>query len=321
MQVPGHFTLTGVLAYRRIAGMKRMIPLLLAVLACAPANAQTAAPKPVAKAPAAVRYGDNAAAGRTFVHDGIRLYFEVYGTGEPLLLVHGNGGSIADMRLQIDHFMRRYRVIAMDSRDQGKSADSPDKITYEKMTDDLAALLDHLKLGPVNVVGWSDGGIEALLLGVRHPQKVKKIVSMAANLNPSEQAIYPEVLGLVKSMLDAIPAEARQTPQGRREAKVTGMMLEEPHIELKTLAAITAPTLVIAGDHDLIRDEHTVAIYQQIPNSQLAILPNATHMVPYDDPATFNAVVERFLRTAFVKKDRIGHTMTSFEKMRTPTAK
>jgi pimeloyl-ACP methyl ester carboxylesterase len=78
---------------------------------------------------------------------------------------------------------------------------------------------------------------------------------------------------------------------------------------------------VIAGDHDLIRDEHTIAIYQQIPNSQLAILPNATHMVPYDDPATFNAVVERFLRTAFVKKDRIGHTMKSFEKMRTPLAK
>jgi pimeloyl-ACP methyl ester carboxylesterase len=77
---------------------------------------------------------------------------------------------------------------------------------------------------------------------------------------------------------------------------VTGMLLEEPHIELKALAGITAPTLVIAGDHDLIRDEHTIAIYQQIPNSQLAILPNATHMVPYDDPATFNAVVERFLR-------------------------
>ena len=75
---------------------------------------------------------------------------------------------------------------------------------------------------------------------------------------------------------------------------------------------------MIAGDHDLIRDEHTVAIYQHIPNSQLAILPNATHMVPYDDPATFNAIVERFLRTPFVKKDRIGDTMKSFEKMRTP---
>ena len=67
------------------------------------------------------------------------------------------------------------------------------------------------------------------------------------------------------------------------------MMLEEPHIELKALEAITAPTLVLAGDHDLIRDEHTVDIYHHIPNSQLAIFPNATHMVPFDDPALFNA--------------------------------
>lgn len=224
------------------------------------------------------------------------------------------------MSAQIAHFRRRHQVIAMDSRDQGKSADSPDRITYEKMTDDLAALIDHLKLGQVNVLGWSDGGIEGLLLGIRHPQQVKKIVTMAANLDPSEQAIYPEVLGMVKSMVDAIPAQARQTPQGRRELKVTGMMLEEPHIEPKALAGITAPTLVIAGDHDLIRDEHTIAIYQLIPNSQLAILPNATHMVPYDDPSTFNAVVERFLQTAFVKRDRIGDTMKSLEQMRTPPA-
>ena len=297
--------------------MKRTVLLLVALVVYAPASAQTAALKPAAKPAPAVNYGDNAAAGRTFVHDGVRLYFEVYGTGQPLLMVHGNGGSIADLSAQIAHFRRRHQVIAMDSRDQGKSADSSGPITYEKMTDDLAALIDHLKLGPVSVLGWSDGGIEGLLLGIRHPQKVKKIVAMAANLNPSEQAIYPEVLGLVKSMVDAIPAQARQTPQGRRELKVTGMMLEEPHIELTTLAGITAPTLVIAGDHDLIRTEHTIAIYQQIANSQLAILPGATHMVPYDDPATFNAVVDRFLQSAFVKKDRIGDTMKSLEKMRT----
>jgi pimeloyl-ACP methyl ester carboxylesterase len=302
----------------RIAVMMRTAPFLLALAVSVPASAQTTPPKPAPKPAPAVKYGDNAAAGRTFEHDGLRLYFEVYGTGEPLLLVHGNGGSIADMREQIAHFRRRYQVIAMDSRDQGKSADSPGKITYEQMTDDLAALIDHLKLGPVNVVGWSDGGIEGLLLGIRHPQKIKKIVAMAANLNPGDQAIHPEALALVKSMVLAIPAEVRQTPQGRRGLKVTDMMLEEPHIELKALAGITAPTLVIAGDHDMIRDEHTVAIYQQIPNSQLAILPNATHMVPYDDPATFNAIVERFLRTPFVKKDRIGDTMKSFEKLRTP---
>jgi pimeloyl-ACP methyl ester carboxylesterase len=273
-----------------------------------------------AAAAAAVRYGANSAAGRTFTHDGIRFYYEVYGTGEPLLLVHGNGGSIADLGAQIAHFRKRYKVIAMDSRDQGKSGDSPDKLTYEKMTDDLAALLDHLKSGPVNVLGWSDGGIEALLLGIRHPAKVKKIAAMAANLSPGEDAISPEVIGMVKSMLASVPAAARETPQGRRELKVTGMMLDEPHIELKALEAITAPTLVLASDHDVIRDEHTVAIYRHIPNGELAIFPNATHMVPYDDPASFNATVERFFRTPFVKKDRINDMLKSLEKLRSTGA-
>ena len=264
----------------------------------------------------AVRYGANQSAGRTFTRDGVRLYYEVYGAGEPLLLVHGNGGSIADLSAQIAHFRRRYKVIAMDSRDQGKSGDSRDKLTYEKMTDDLAALLDHLKVGPANVLGWSDGGIEALLLGIRHPAKVKKIAAMAANLNPSVSALYPELLSVVKTMIEAIPAAQRDTPQGRRELKVTGMMLEEPNIDVKALEAITAPTLVLAGDHDLIRDEHTVEIYHHIPNSQLATFPNATHLIPFDDPALFNATVERFFRTPFVKKDRINDALKSLEKMR-----
>lgn len=295
--------------------MKRLIVIVLLTLSVpSPGIAQARTKK---ANPPAVNYGSNPAAGHTFTHDGVKLYYEIYGTGEPLLVVHGNGGGIADLSAQIAHFRKRYKVIAMDSRDQGKSADSQDKLTYEKMADDLAALLDHLQTGPVNVLGWSDGGIEALLLAIRHPLKVKKIAAMAVNLNPSEEALRPEVIALIKAMIAAIPAE-RFTPEGRRLAKVTQLLLDEPHIELKALGAITAPTLVLAGDRDIIRDEHTIAIYQHIPNSQLTIFPNSTHMVPFDDPALFNATVERFFRTPFVKKDRINDLMKSLEKMRAP---
>jgi pimeloyl-ACP methyl ester carboxylesterase len=217
------------------------------------------------------------------------------------------------MAAQIAFFRTRYRVIAMDSRDQGKSGDSPGPITYEKMTDDLAALLDHLKTGPVNVLGWSDGGIEALLLGIRHPAKVKKIAAMAANLNPGTDAVYAETWAMARSMIDAIPAAQKDTPQGRREIKVTTMMFSEPNIPASALETITAPTLVLAADHDLIRDEHTLEIYHHVPNSQLCIFPNATHMVPYDDPALFNGAVERFFKTPFVKKDRIKDFLASYE--------
>jgi len=294
--------------------MKRLLIALFFLVSAAGLAGDQAKPAQTGTPPP--KYGSNAVAGKWFEHDGIKLYYEVYGSGDPLLVIHGNGGSIADLGAQIGHFRARYKVIAMDSRDQGRSGNSPDALTYEKMTDDLAALIDHLKAGPVNVLGWSDGGIEALLLGIRHPAKVKKIVSMAANLNPSTDAIYPEVIGLVKTMLDGVPAADRNKPEAQRELKVTGMMLREPNIPLKALESLKAPTLVLAGDHDVIRDEHTVAIYQHIPNSALAIFPNSTHMVPYDDPALFNATVERFLRAPFVKKDRVNDLMKSLEKLR-----
>jgi len=271
-------------------------------------DAQTSQPAAHAK------YGSNAAAGKFFTHDGIKLYYEVYGTGEPLLLIHGNGSSIGELAAQIAYFRKRHKVIAMDSRDHGKSSDSPDKITYEKMTDDLAALLDHLQTGPAYVLGWSDGGIEALLLGIRHPAQVKKIAAMAANLNP--QGLRPEATGMIESMMNSMPAAEKETPAGKRELKVTDMMRHEPRIEASALEAIAAPTLVLASDQDVISDEHTIEIYHHIPNSELCIFPNATHMIPYDDPELFNTTVDRFFRTPFVKKDRIQALLKSLEALK-----
>jgi pimeloyl-ACP methyl ester carboxylesterase len=298
---------------------------LVFVAACS-GSTTTPAPAPKPAAPAAAvapstPYGANAAASGTFTHDGVRLYFETYGEGEPLLLVHGNGQSIGSMAAQIDFFRTHRKVVAMDSRDHGRSADSDGPITYEKMTDDLAALIDHLALGPVDVIGWSDGGIEALLLGVRHPAKVRKLVSMAANLNPGTTAIYEETDALVRQLLADMPAAERNTPEGKRALKVTGMMLKEPNIDPALLAKVSAPTLVLAGDHDLIRTEHIVEIYTHLPNAQLAIFPDSTHLVPFDNPELFNSTVERFLTTPFVKIDRIPDTMKSLEKLQAGLAR
>ena len=262
------------------------------------------------------RYGSNPVVGKTFVHDGIQLYYEVYGVGQPLLLVHGNGGSIATFTAQIDYFRKHYKVIAMDSRDQGRSADSPGRITYEKMTDDLAALLDHLQTGPVYVLGWSDGGIEALLLAIRHPEKVSKIAAMAANLYPG--GLAPEILAWIESTKTEAMKAALANPEeksARREAKLMQMMLDEPHIAPQALEAITVPALVLASDHDAIRDEHTLEIYHHLLNGQLCIFPNATHMIPYDDPALFNSTIDRFFREPFVPKDRLKDMLKSYEAM------
>lgn len=287
--------------------------IMLALLAGAATSASAQPPRPADTSVAKIPYGANKAASGTFVHDGVTFYYETYGKGEPLLLIHGNGGSIGTLAAQIAFFSTHRRVIIMDSRDQGRSSDSRGPLTYEAMTDDQAALLDHLKTGRVDVLGWSDGGIEALLLGVRHPDKVRKLVAMAANLEPD--AVYPETDKMVKELLASFTPEMLKTAQGQREFRLATILAAEPHVDLALIRTIAAPTLILSGDHDLIRLDHTVAIFEALSNGQLAVFPNSTHLVPYDDPQMFNATVERFLSTPFRKKDRMGETMASFEKL------
>jgi pimeloyl-ACP methyl ester carboxylesterase len=282
---------------------------LAALVAGTPLAASAQAPAPAA------RYGANPAAGKTFVHDGVSLYYETYGSGPPLLIIHGNGGSIGSLRGQIDGFRSKYRVIVMDSRDHGRSGTAPGPLTFEAMTDDLAALLDHEHTGPAYVLGWSDGGIEALLLAQRHPQQVQKIAAMAANLEPSAAALNSQFISPSPS-----PERVKAILEGGNEAAIRKYRTDqldrdEPHIDPKSLEQVQTPALILAGDHDIIRDEHTVEIFHHLPNSQLAIFPNATHMIPYDDPATFNATVERFFATPFVKRDRLMDVLKSLGKM------
>ncbi|HVS98569.1 MAG TPA: alpha/beta hydrolase, partial [Puia sp.] len=138
-----------------------------------------------------VQYGDNKAAGHYLATRGIRLYYETYGQGAPLLLLHINGGSINVFSNQIPYFSKHYRVIAVDSRAHGKSVDAGDSLTFEMMADDFNALLDSLHLDSCYVVGWSDGGISGLLLALRHPGKVKKLVVSGPNLWPDTTGLDP----------------------------------------------------------------------------------------------------------------------------------
>src|SRR5678810_518873 len=114
-------------------------------------------------------YGKNKDVGKYYDIRGFKMYVEVYGQGKPLLFIHGNGGSINNFTKQIPYFAQNYKVIIADSRAQGKSTDSADSLSYEMMADDYAALLDVMKIDSAYVVGWSDGGINGLLMAIRHP--------------------------------------------------------------------------------------------------------------------------------------------------------
>jgi len=240
-----------------------------------------------------IDYGNNPAAGKYYNIRGIKIYCEIYGEGKPLLMIHGNGGSIKSFEHNISFFSKKYKVIVMDSRAQGKSVDTKDSLTFEMMADDEAALLDQLHVDSAYVLGWSDGGINALLLAIRHPEKVIRLAATGANLWPDSTAFFPESWKNDHTRHDTTHTEHFNARE-KYEWKLFELDYLEPHISLEQLHMIKCPALIIAGDHDVIRPEHTLLIYQNIRGAYLWILPNSSHSTLIDHRDEFNRKVDDF---------------------------
>lgn len=241
---------------------------------------------------ASEEYGGNTRLGKYAPVNGIRLYYEIYGTGEPLLLLHGNNSSIAAFDRQIPELAKKYQVIALDSRGQGNSTADSTRLTYELFADDTAAFLDFLGVDSANVLGWSDGGNIGLLLAMRHPRKVKKLASMAAVLYNDHTSISPKLNALLRKQL------AEMKNQGMAESdmnyRLKNLLLTEPHIEPDALAKVTVPVLVMAGEDDIVKREHTALIAKMLPGSTLKIFRKAGHEAPTQVSEEFNRTVLDF---------------------------
>jgi pimeloyl-ACP methyl ester carboxylesterase len=287
----------------KFAGSELFNPLLKSLLATLLAlfvfvDAGNAQEKPVP-------YGDNPAAGHYYAVRGIKIYCEIYGSGRPLLMIHGNGGSIKSFQHNIPYFAARYQVIVADSRAQGKSKDSGEALTFEMMADDDAALLDALHIQSAYVMGWSDGGINALLLAMRHPEKVIKLAATGANLWPDASAFAPGIWDKDKKRYDAEKDKHRETEQEKNNWKLFLLDWNEPHIALTELQSVHCPSLIICGDHDVISIEHTTQIFRNIPQAALWVVPNSGHATLIEHVDDFNRSADDFFSKPFQprKKD------------------
>lgn len=246
-----------------------------------------------------IPYGNNKSAGKFYSIRGFSMYCEVYGEGQPVLIIHGNGGSISNFTSNIPYFAAKYKVIIADSRAQGKSADPGDSLSYEMMADDLSALLDQLHIDSADVIGWSDGGIDGVLLAIRHPEKVKKLAVTGTNLWPDSTAVFQEVWDMVRPAYASLKKKATLTPGEKNNFKLLRLLCDQPHIPLSDLHTIQCPSLVIGGDHDVIKPAHTMLIADNIPRSYLWILPNSGHSTPVAYSALFNKTVDDFFSKPF----------------------
>lgn len=245
-----------------------------------------------------IDYGNNKNSGNFISINDVKLYYEIYGSGAPLVLIHGNGGNIGYMQPQIEYFSKNYKVIVMDCRGRGKSELGKDSLTYIQMTKDIVGLLDYLRLDSTYIVGRSDGGIIALLMAIYYPSKVKKVVAFAANLTPDTTALYPFFYNQVledRRLADEMIAKKDTTKNWKVIQQRNRLMEFQPQISSSDLKKITCPVLVASTDRDIIKEEHTLFIYRNIQKANLCFFTGETHYITKNNPALFNMVIAEFL--------------------------
>lgn len=247
-------------------------------------------------------YGNNEDVGKYVEINGAKIYFEEYGTGEPFLLIHGNGANIKSMENQIEYFKSNYRVIIADNRGHGKSELKTDSLTYTQITKDWDGLVNYLKLESINILGWSDGGIIALKMGISKQSKIKNIIAMAANLRPDTTAVHswaPNRVRKSEILAREMIAKGDTSRDWKLKLQHYDLLLNQPNISHADLKMIEIPVLIMAGDRDIIKNQHSVEIFENLSKGELCIMPATTHVAPRDKPKMFNEIVNRFLSEKF----------------------
>lgn len=220
---------------------------------------------------------------------GHRMYYAVEGSGRTLVLLHGGGDSGEhSFEQQIQMLSVHHRIIAPDQVGQGHTPDVPGPLSYTHMMQDTVAVLQLLRLHNVDVMGFSDGGIIGLMLAARYPKLVRRLVISGVNIAPE---------GLTDEQREGLRASQAPMPKSIDE-KLAQLWLTSPtkdELSLELLATIHKPVLVISGDRDAIRLEHTLEIYRALPDAKLCVLPGTDHGTFSGRPEWLNPILSDFL--------------------------
>jgi pimeloyl-ACP methyl ester carboxylesterase len=233
----------------------------------------------------------------------LRMFYEVEGDGEPLVLLHGGFGGAYMFSQQIPMFSEHFRVFVPEQRGRGRTPDVPGPFTYQLLTDDIIAFLEKIVNHPAHIVGVSDGGIVGLYLAMKRPDILRKAVFIGANFHWNgivpgsgwtELAAEDEAWDMPRQRYAAL------SPDGPEHwpvifSKVQKMASKEPTFKVSDLGTVSIPVLIMSGDDDAISLEHTIAMYQALPEAQLAIIPGTSHAEFVEKPALVNQLILDFL--------------------------
>lgn len=213
------------------------------------------------------------------------------GSGEPLILLHGNGESCDYFAGQIDTFARYFHVYALDTRGHGRTPRGAAPFTIRQFADDLLAFMDSRGITRSHLLGFSDGGNTAMIFALKHPERVKYLILYGANLDA--RGVKPFVQLPIELGYRFAKLFAHRSDVARRHAEMLGLMVNDPDLCPEDLAGIRSRTLVVAGTRDMIREKHTRLIAASIPDARLEIL-DGDHFVANRRPDAFNHAVLAF---------------------------
>jgi hypothetical protein len=245
--------------------------------------------------------------------DDVTIHCKVYGKGDPLILLHGAMVDMNDWEKQIPVLAAKYQVIAIDSRGHGQSTFTDRQLSYAIMADDVINVMDYLKVDSANFIGFSDGGIIAMLLAMNHPERVRKLVAIGVDLTPTPDAVYLYFLDKVKDwdvdkMVTQLKIRYKSYPNPELlpafVKRMQYLLLHEPNWNLADMKAIKSPTLVIVSDYDLITVSHAFSMFENLPKAYLAVIPGARHYSIKDKPEILNAMFLDFLNKPYEKIER-----------------
>jgi pimeloyl-ACP methyl ester carboxylesterase len=234
--------------------------------------------------------------------NGVRHHYEKHGTGAPVLLLHGGLESSESWGAQTPALAEGHQVVLIDRRGHGRTPDVGGPITYEVMRDDTIACIEALDLAGAHLVGWSDGGIIALMVAIERPELVGRIVAIGANARADAYTAETRAtLGPDSPLVDLMRADYEKvTPDSADHwpvvlDKIQHLWWEAPLDFTDQLERIDALTLVLAGDDDCIEPAHSVEMFQRIPKARLGIVPGGSHAVPLEQPDLVNQMLIEFL--------------------------
>jgi pimeloyl-ACP methyl ester carboxylesterase len=235
---------------------------------------------------------------------GLRTYYEVDGSGEPVMLLHGGFSTVESWGAQRSALARHYEVWLPERRGHGRTPDVEGPITYENMAADTIAFMEAAGIASANVVGWSDGGSVGLIVALRRPDLVRRLVCIGtpANLDGLGAAFRGEademtLEGLSPTLADPYRALSPDGPDHLAVvfAKIKHLWRTEPQMTLDELRLISTPTLLMLGDRDIVTIEHAAAMAASLPDSQLAVVPGTDHLVVFQKPDLVSRLILDFL--------------------------